>query len=113
MQNGAGVRALRAMLSVDSKMPLEPFSRLFTERYGFHLNRETRLEILKRGYELAEPLEEKTTTQLQEAEVVHFCPASAVDPENRVGVTGWSVCELTRKVYGLSPLKTPSRSQIT
>lgn len=72
VQYGAGVRALIAMLSVDSKMPLEQISRLFTEMYGFHLNSETILEILTRGYELAEPLEDETKTQLQEAEVVHF-----------------------------------------
>ena len=72
VQYGAGVRALIAMLSIDSKMPLEPIRQLFTEMYGYHLNSETILEILERGYELAEPLEEQTKIRLQEAEVVHF-----------------------------------------
>jgi transposase len=72
VQYGAGVQALVTKLSVDHKMPLNQISQLFTDLYDYELNSTTIETALKRGYSLAESLENQNISHLLAQEVVHF-----------------------------------------
>ena len=72
VQYGAGVRALVTQLSVDHRLPLAQISRLFEDLYGYALNSTTIEETVRRGYDLAEPLEAHIKEQLNTQPGVHF-----------------------------------------
>lgn len=65
VQYGAGVRAQVTKLSIDHQMPFEQISQLFEDRYGYELNTATIEEALKRGYTLAEPIENQIIAHLR------------------------------------------------
>ena len=72
VQYGAGVQTLVTKLSVDHKMPLNQISQLFADLYGYDLNSTTIESTLKRGYKLAESVEQQNIKQLLEQEVVNY-----------------------------------------